>query len=284
MASSKSRSRATTAALLTLTAVLGFCALGYFPAVAQESSAQGTSVDPALTPFIEQAQAKGSTVIVISPQDTRQDGQHDEPMVDETERHLSEFSTELRRILSHIHEYPDRARQALGNAREDGSLWWILYAVVLALVAMGVGRFFGSRVDNWGRTQFSHLYRPHPDKRSEKLGYALFRATMTAGMVGVFFVISSAVVYGVAGDDLVVRMTALVIVSTVSGIRVARIIFTNLLMADAPGHRILRFDDATAQAITNRLNQVFIISGSFLALCAWMDKLNIDRDAHKLLL
>lgn len=250
-----------------------------FPAAAQDST-----VIEKLQPALEQARQDGATVVVISPNE----GPETEATADGTDAQSSmqgqliAVRNELGRIMGRIPRFPAAMADALAGGRENGSMGWVLYAIGLALVSIVVGRVFGMLLDNWGKGHFAHWYRPDPETRLEKLTYILLRSLLMVAIVAVFFSVAAAVVYAVAADDEVVRVTALIIIATVAIVRLVRIISMNLLVPDAAGHRLLAFDDGTAADISRRLTQVFIVSGTFLALCNWMDFLGMDLDAHKL--
>lgn len=265
-------------------ALTGLCIMLYLVGQVHVALAQDSSIATKLQPVLEQAEKDGSTIIVISPQDDAATSVEEVVESGSAQQQLVAFRNEIARIISRAPHFPGSVIEALSQARSDGSTTWIVYAIVLALVATVVGRMCGRLLDSWGREHFKYLYRSDPDTRSEKLTYALFRALLSSLMVGVFFLVSGAIIYAVAADDDVVRITAIIIVATVAIVRIVRVVSLNLLLPDAPTHRLLKFEDATAVEISKRLTQVFVISGSFLALCTWMDILELDRDAHKLAL
>ncbi len=251
------------------------------PAISADTSQ--SELARSLKPIIEKAQKSGATVIVVGPGSSGKAKKKAStgPSVREQ---IVEFRSRTRAMLLDIGNMPSKIGQTLSDAESGNTLLWMLYAVLLAGIALGAGYFTAGKVDKWAKDQFKGTYRPDPETRTERLYYLLMRGVLMSVAVGILAVVALTVVYLIEPGATAIHKTAVTIVVAYVVFRLVRIVFFNILTPDAPSHRLLAFSDQAANKINRRLVQVFTLIIVVLAVCNWMDQLGLDQNAHKLLL
>ncbi|MGI9371026.1 MAG: hypothetical protein ACR2OJ_00900, partial [Hyphomicrobiales bacterium] len=149
-----------------------FAALLSVPANAQEA----TSTAEALQPFLDKARDSGATVIVVEPG-------RDKPAPQTGNLKAVEVTSEklranAKRILLGAGNFFEHMDAAFEKAAPGQGRSWVFMGILLGAIALAIGYFVGRMADNWGRKSFAHVYKPIPIRRSEKIGYLLFRAFM----------------------------------------------------------------------------------------------------------
>ncbi len=161
----------------------------------------------------------------------------------------------------------------------------VVRGVIVAVAGIMIGFLPARLMQRWGREYFRYMYNPEPADRAEKIAYLLFRAILFAVNLALLIVV--AVVVAIIADDghVPTRQTTLVVILAYVAWRGLRyIVFFNLLAPDVPKHRMLNIDTPTAQSVYRDLYWGFGVAVVLIALAEWMHRLDIDGDAHKLLL
>lgn len=257
--------------------------MGGSGAVAANDSTTG--VLDLLKPALEQAEKGGATVIVVGP-GNGQAGSKDADLVanasipDMLMRARFRFGLVWRGAgdaLSHM-------RETLARGSPDGRANWLVYAIIVGLIAVVIGRLVARPVANWSRDTFAPHVSDVPEHRSEKIGYLLFRGLMFFVMAAISAVVGTLIIVVYAGDHEPARITGLAIVLTYAAYRCLRAVYINFLMPNVPVYRVINMGDADAGSLYRALLIGSGISVAVLGLCIWMDMLGLDINTHKLAL
>jgi len=274
--------------VLAVLAAIAFGAVGPQSVGAQETVAASTAEADtlkALEPFLEKARDSGATVIVVDP--AVKPAEPPKSMQDQgavmMERALK-ARAELRRIVTSSGAFLSRVDEALAAVSPNGMLSWMGWAAIISLLAVAVGLAAGIWVQRWGRGHFAHLYNADPTDRADKLAYLLLRAVFMALAVIVFAVVALLVLVILAPSSEVIRQTGIVVILSVCFVWSTRLVFFNILAPDAPSHRMIAMNDADAWGLYRALIGAFTVGAVTLGVCDWMDRLGLNRDAHKLAL
>ena len=100
----------------------------------------------------------------------------------------------------------------------------------------------------------------------------------------VFYVVSNLAWLLIGSEEDAAQKTQEVVHATLAIVWSLRIVFFNILVPDAPSHRVLDLDDDHARALDRALMTQVGISAVIGALCAWMDALGLSQNAHLLAL
>lgn len=192
------------------------------------------------------------------------------------------FEEKVREMLEETETTADKIRQAIAQADLGGDGDWLTNGLVLGLVAILVGYAAGALVQRWGRLNFLSLYSQCPSVRAEKVGFLLVRALMM-----LFGTASNAIVSGVlilifAQGHPPTRMTAMVMLGMFLVYRFVSLVAYNVLAPRYPDYRMVPLPDDTARGLFRSLMGVFAISAAMLAVCIWLNNLNVAEEAHKL--
>jgi len=269
-------------ALILFVALLA--AYGPLNVLAQEQPA----VPDNIKPLVENAQKEGMTVIVMAPkaavaaaaQPARQSaGQAFLSGITDTGLKLR---SEITRIVANAPQIPIRIASALQAASPDGTYVWLVKSVLVAIAGSLLGMIPARMAQAWGRERFRFMWKPKPRDQAEKAGYLLFRALMMTVSTLIMFVTAMLVAIIFDNDHDPSRETVFLIVSAIVAWRFRSIVFFNLLAPDAPSHRLVNLSDKEARAIYGDVRWALGISIVTIAFCDWLQRLNLDPDAHKL--
>ncbi|MGI9482105.1 MAG: mechanosensitive ion channel domain-containing protein [Hyphomicrobiales bacterium] len=248
------------------------------PVLAQES----TSAVDSLQPFLEKARESGATVIVVDPS-----AKPAEPPKGQL-RNVGVTSEKVRagikRILGNAGNFFSDMGAAFDKAAPGQGRSWILMGILLGAAALAIGYWIGRMADQWGRNSFAGAYNPNPIRRSEKVGYLLFRALMLLVMAAIASGTAALIVLAIAGDNRPVFITAITIVGGYAFIRMVRLIFLNLLAPDVPSHRVINMSDEDATGLYKGMIGVYSFAVVAIGICIWMAALGLSEDAHTLAL
>ncbi len=274
------------AALLSVTA-FGLAG-GANPAVAAEP-ASGTDASSdivkTLEPVLQKARETGATIVVVDPNASNKKAEtkakNTKPGIVEN---LKRARRELARIVGTTGGLIPSMRRTLASASPDGSMAWLGWAVVIAVIAIAIAEFLRRWLRDWGRRQFLNLYDPNPRNRSTKIGYLLSRALLMLIGVALFVVVAGLIASFAAGSDAPTRLTAQIVVLATTGFLFARVVLLSVLAPDVASHRMVNLSDDDAAGLFRAAIAVAAITATVIAVCGWMDALGLSRDAHQLAL
>ncbi|MCU0791131.1 MAG: mechanosensitive ion channel, partial [Nitratireductor sp.] len=250
-----------------------------FPAFAQTVQ----DVPEKMRPLVEQAQKDGMTVVIMSPGQPRAEAAKTAGDAMETMAGVGfRFRSEVRRLLTHAPNIPYRIHSALQVASPDGTLRWLWRSIAVAAGGVLAGYLVAQLVEVWSRRRFKGMWNSNPAERSEKIGYLLFRALVMTVNTALLFLVAMAVAIAFDTGHLPSRATAFIIIAAAAAWRFRSVVFLNLLAPDAPSHRMVNLTDAQAGTIYRDIRWALGISIVTMAFCEWMQRLDLDADAHKL--
>jgi len=180
--------------------------------------------------------------------------------------------------------FPALAGQALAAHSPDDTLAWLWSSVAVLGLSALAGIAALALTERWGRHRFLRLYDPNPTGRAAKIGYLFTRALMMGAGLVVFAIVSAAVALAFVSGHEPSRITVFTGLEAVAVILVLRIVFRNVLAPDAGSHRMVGLRDGEAHALYRALMGVAGVAYVILGLCAWMEIMRLDPDAHKLAL
>ncbi len=224
-----------------------------------------------------QAKESGATIVVIQP-DSEKVAEESADLLDTIKLKLA-----FEGILREADHLPERLMATVERAGNGSAQWLlptILFGAVFIAIGMGIERLFS----RWARNHFMYLFNPVPKDRAERIGYLILRFLIrSSGAIAaavVAYVLSLAVARGHPAP-FATQSTA---IWTVMGIRLVLAGFHNLLAPDAPSHRMLTFSDQAAGRLYRGAVWVFTTAGISIGICVWMFRLQLDHDAHRLML
>ena len=251
-------------------------------ALAQSGSGTNTVIAEDLQPLLDSAKEKGLSVIIVTPEEKTDVEEKAGPPL--SQRALK-VRSELKRIISNAGKALPHMGETLRKASPDGSIYWLLIAIVTAVGGIGIGIGPSILIRRWGRKYFSNIYEADPKNRVAKISYLMFRALMMLVNCIIFFIIAMlvAVIFDSGHDPS--RATIFVIVSGYTVYWIFRIvIFFNIIAPDLPSHRMINLDDDAANMMQRDWRNTIPIIIIALGVCVWMDLLGLNRDTHKLFL
>ncbi|MEO9527551.1 mechanosensitive ion channel family protein [Roseibium sp.] len=201
---------------------------------------------------------------------------------------FADDAVEARNVLkSIVRQIPTIHATILTTLRaegEDRGLSWIGAALIDIGIAAAIGIAASVLLGRWGRHMFASLFRTDVYSRADKIIYLYLRALLMIVGVILFFGVSVAV-YLLIGTGLeAANETAMVVFGVVSVFLALRIIWLNLFAPDAASHRLPALTDGEAKGLYRSLLLGSAISLFAVAFCLWMDRLGLNRDAHKVAL
>ncbi len=245
------------------------------PAFSQENSVVGD-----LQPIIDAAKEKGVSVIVISPEQDQDDVESNEPS-------MSEQAVTVRQEIQRIAVYaPELPQIVWGRLLElgDGSISWLLIAIAIAVVGIGLGTIPSIFIGRWLRDHFQEKYNPDPETRAEKISYLMFRAFVMFCVFMIMTVIATAV--GIIADTGhgPTRATVGTIIVGYTLYRVFRhVFFFNLFVPDTPNYRLVNLNDEEAETIQRRWRRGLAAVVILCSFFVWIATIGLRTDALKLL-
>jgi small-conductance mechanosensitive channel len=258
-------------------------ALAALVSLAPQGLAQsGQGLPDKMRPLVEQAQKDGMTVVIMAPGQKADPAKTAGAAMDNMTGMGIKFRSEVRRLLTHAPQIPYRIYSALQVASPDGTINWLWRALAVAAGSVATGYLAAQLVEAWSRRRFKGMWSPDPAERAEKISYLLFRATIMTVNTALLFVVAMAVAIAFDPGHLPTRNTAFIIIAAAAAWRFRSVVFLNLLAPDAPSHRMVNLTDAQAGAIYRDIRWALGISILTMAFCEWMQRLDLDADAHKL--
>ncbi|MEL7429364.1 MAG: hypothetical protein AAFN43_05125, partial [Pseudomonadota bacterium] len=246
-------------------------------AQAQESAQ--SSVD--IQPIIDQARDSGMSVIVISPQ--ADDGQQEtaEPDMQET---ALKVRAELIRIFSKASGLPDAIVAMLSQRSPDGTFNWLWIAIATALGGIVLGHLPALAVQNWTRNTFESMFSEDVVTRSEKITYLMFRAFMITTNLAIMVVVAVLVAVTFDSGHPPSRGTIATIIGAYAAYRFFRhVIFFNVIVPDAPTHRLINLNDQDADMMQRDWRFIAMLVIIICAFFVWLAVLGLPGDPLKLL-
>ncbi|WP_419913405.1 hypothetical protein [Hoeflea sp.] len=261
------------------------------PGQAQTSLLQSVTGEPseqkneaeALNTLIEDAQAQGSTVIVIAPPSASPAPDDAVKMAVNSEMLLM-ARTNVRRMLIGADDFRAKLIDALERASPDGTPWWLAWAVGTAVFGMILGIAIYELVGRWIRDQFAGYYKAENLTRADKLTYLMLRGSLILASTAIMFTVTIMVAVVLDYEHEPSRMTIFTIVATYACYRILRyVIMLNFFAPDLPKHRMISLDDKRARKLYNDWIYVLLASSYILGVIAWVRGLGIDNDSYRLL-
>lgn len=224
-----------------------------------------------------QAKESGATIVVIQPEA--------EEVTEQSADLLDTIKLKLafEGILSEADHLPERLLATVRRAGNGSAQWLlptILFGAVFIAIGMGIERLFS----RWARNHFMYLFNPVPKDRAEKIGYLILRFLIRSSGIVAASVVAYVLSLAVARGHPAPFATQSTAIWTVMGIRLVLAGFHNLLAPDAPSHRMLTFSDQAAGRLYRGAVWVFTTAGVSIGICVWMFRLQLDHDAHRLML
>ncbi len=233
-----------------------------------------------LDTFIGKAREDGSTIIVINPpgMEEADDETQSMPM---TGQALVQARENLRVMVMKSRSFFKEFDETLKAASPDGSLNWIIIAVITAvgglMIGLGIYKLITGFMREYAR---SSRERPNPT-RAQKLGFLLARSTL--------LLVSTAIMFGAAILVLLIfdpqhepsRMTVFTIALSYAIYRILRyVIFFNVFVPDSPNLRMINLRDDRARKIYRDWYLVVSISVVMFGFCQWILGLGVSHDIH----
>jgi small-conductance mechanosensitive channel len=247
-------------------------------------SSHSSSNSSSLDAFLGEARKSGATVIVVQP--------HSEAKPPATNMSMGETLTS-ENLLRARYKFGDLIRNTglflkglpviLKSAGENGSLQWVVRAVITAVGGLMLGTLLFRATARWGRDHFRYRFNPDETRRSMKLGYLLGRAGWILIATGIMFI--TAILVEVIFDYGLVpsRKTILVIISTYVGYKILRsVIFFNFFAPDVPNHRLINLSDEAAIRFYRHTTFVLAVTAFFIGIVRWIQELDLNLDAERL--
>lgn len=251
--------------------------------VATPAYAAGAAVPDNYAPLIEQAKKDGLTVIVIAPPSPVEEKA--KTMPDDMTGIGLLLREEVRRLVTTAPDMPGRIASAMEIISPDGSLRWLAYSLILALAGIAIGHVPRRLIGIWGNEHFRYMWNPNPRDAGERIGYLLFRSALQLVYTALVFAVAMLVAIVFDTGHAASRATIFVIVSGFCLWRIAReVIGFNLIAHDVPSHRMLNLPDTDANAMFRDLQWVSALAIAVIGVAVWFGDLDLDGDAHKLIL
>ena len=257
--------------------------LSLIGAATKSADKEATSMSQELAPLVDKAKKEGMSVVVISPA-TNAVVETAAPEMSMTEQGLM-IRSKVKAIFANIPNIPTQFMATLRAASPDGSMNWLWYAIGIAVVGLVIGNTISWGVRKLIQPYFAYMYSENPESRAEKIGYLLFRAGMIAFNCAVMFVASMLLAVILDYGHEPSRSTIIVIVAAYVSYWIIRaVILFNIIAHDLPNHRMINLSDDRAKSLQYDMRNSMVAVIIAFAVCAWMDMLGLNRDAHKLFL
>lgn len=257
--------------------------LSLIGAATKSADKTATTMSDELGPLMDKAKKEGMSVVVISPVEA-QASEVAAPEMSMTEQGLM-IRSKVREVFSNIPNIYGQVIATLRAASPDGTMNWLWYAIGVAVVGLVIGNTISWGVRKVLQPYFAYMYSENPESRAEKIGYLLFRAGLIAFNCAVMFVASMLLAVIVDYGHEPSRSTIIVIVAAYVCYWIIRaVILFNIIAHDLPNHRMINLSDDRAKSLQYDMRNSMVAVIIAFAVCAWMDMLGLDRDAHKLFL
>ena len=257
--------------------------LSLIGAATKSADKTATTMSDELGPLMDKAKKEGMSVVVISPVEA-QASEVAAPEMSMTEQGLM-IRSKVREVFSNIPNIYGQVIATLRAASPDGTMNWLWYAIGVAVVGLVIGNTISWGVRKVLQPYFAYMYSENPESRAEKIGYLLFRAGLIAFNCAVMFVASMLLAVIVDYGHEPSRSTIIVIVAAYVCYWIIRaVILFNIIAHDLPNHRMINLSDDRAKSLQYDMRNSMVAVIIAFAVCAWMDMLGLNRDAHKLFL
>jgi len=244
-------------------------------------SQSSLQTDPSLQPMIDAARQEGVRVIVIDP---------DVPparTIDPTSdvrASAARLRTQFRQVVRATPDFFANIMKTLSDRSPDGSSWWLWRSLLIATGGLLLGRVLAVFLSRWSRENFRDRFDYAAKNRADKIGYLMFRAFL-ALVISLIMVATAALVALIfdSGHDASYGTIGVIIVCTFTYVMFRYVVFSNLIAADVPSHRMLAIDD---EAANKMLVEWPIGVGLVVALCGffmWLFLLGTPAPTLKLL-
>lgn len=259
-----------------------FLLLTLFAAISSPTFAQ-SETNPSLSDFeqlIDSAKDKGLSVIVISPN-------NDETEVIDTGPSIGENALKIRSELSRIIGKAPHASSIIYDRflklSPDGSLMWLVWAVLTAIAGIVIGSIPAIFVRNWSKNYFESIYNPTPSNRAEKIYYLLYRALIILVNLAVMAVVAVLIAIIFDTGHLPSRATTGVILGAYVAYRIFRhVILFNLIAPDTATHRMINLSDEAADKMQRQWRRVALTVILLSSFFVWLALIGLSPDTLKL--
>lgn len=247
------------------------------PALAQEKTRSAVDIQP----MIDQARDSGVSVIVISPQVDDNPQQSAEPDMQEI---ALKMRAEFIRIFSKASGLPDAIVAMLSERSPDGTFNWLWIAIATALGGIVLGHLPALAVQSWTRNTFQSTFSEDVVTRSEKITYLMFRAFMITTNLAIMVVVAVLVAVVLDSGHPPSRGTIGTIIGAYAAYRFFRhVIFFNIIVPDAPTHRLINLNDEDADMMQRDWRFIAMLVIIICAFFVWLAVLGLSGDPLKLL-
>ena len=260
---------------MRLAAVLvAFAFLLAVPVVAQDAPSAAVTA-------VEALERGGNTVFVVPPATAA--GPAVAPPPPSFQDRIAAFRLAMEPILAAIPEIPTAAAAAV-TAAGDGSVAWLLPALLVAALVLGLGTaayLYAGRL--CARLVLSIGFAP-PHTRAGRIGRALERLMRGGLSAFAFFAVGTLVTLLLVPEPSPQRATALFAVLGVSVVLAVRSVFNAILAPYDGTSRLVPFTDAAARSFFLQLLVGGTVSAIVTYVGLWLRSLSPDVATDKALL
>lgn len=251
-------------------------------AIAQTTNPTSTIAD-GLQPLLEKAKRDGMSVIIISPtNNVPGTATNSGPGMQENSLL---FRSEVLRIVVNAGNSWQEMKTALANASPDGTWWWLVKAIGVALLGMAVSGAAGFVFRRKNQTRMTDYYAKMPENRADKISALMLRAGIIFINCILMLVIAAvvAVIFDY-GHELSRKTIFIIITSFIFYWFLRGVFFMNIIAPDLPNHRMIKMSNEDAQKFEKDWSKTLILILIALAFSGWMEALGISKDIHNLFL
>lgn len=250
-------------------------------ALAQSVLQAEETISEEFQPLIDAAKEKGLSVIVVTSGDDQKNAVVTGPGLGDR---VLKVRSELGRIIRNAPQTVPAIEMALERVSPDGTMQWLLWAVVTAIAGIILGTVPSLYTRKWLQSYFRDKQNNEPENRAEKISFLLFRASlilMNFTIVGIVAVLV-AVIFD-SGHDAS-RGTIGVIIGAYLVYRVFRhVIFFNLIAPDNSVRRVINLGDEAANTMQRDWRFGMMLVVSLIAFGMWMALIGLPPDPLKFL-
>lgn len=251
-------------------------------AIAQTTNPTSTIAD-GLQPLLEKAKKDGMSVIIISPGNNAP-GAATNSGPDMQENSLL-FRSEVLRIIVNANNSWQEMKTALANASPDGTWWWLVKAIGVALLGMAVSGAAGFAFRRKNQTRLTDYYAKMPENRADKISALMLRAGIIFVNCILMLVIAAVIAVTFDYGHEASRKTIFIIITSFIFYWFLRgVFFMNIIAPDLPNHRMIKMSNEDAQKFEKDWSKTLILILIALAFSGWMEALGISKDIHNLFL
>ena len=206
----------------------------------------------AMEAVLEEARRKGSTIIMIAPQD--QASKTDDGSAMRAERFL-EARQNFVGIIASAHSLLDNAVQTFRLASPDGSTWWLWRALLTAAAGLLVGRMVVMSCVRWATNYFGWTIPDAPKAQIDRVQFLFNRTTRTLFFTAMAFIVALIVAVVLdSGHEPTRRVIFDVLLAFALYQFLRRGVSWNLFAPNAPHHRLVNLSDDMADPVHTHLH------------------------------